>query len=295
MPPYSVVDDRRGFRRLDPVPRSDELSRFYESEYYDLIRQGGRAQELGRMLQGGTEAEEELNWLASTLYVDCLDIINEATAGPEHVLDIGSGVGYFVEFLAANGLETEGIEPSIEAVEVAKQRGVHIHHATLEEWSRTEESQGRYRAATLLNVLEHVPEPIEFLRLTRSLVKPGGIVVFRVPNDFSELQQIAQSVTSRKKWWVAVPDHINYFAPGSMGSVCEAAQLEVVDITADFPMEMFLLFGINYVDVPEQGKQAHRMRRNFELNIPKEFRRKFYRTLSSAGIGRDMLVVARRR
>src|ERR1700733_2230361 len=41
-----------GFRPLDPVPSDAEIARFYESHYFDILRQGGRAPELRRILAG---------------------------------------------------------------------------------------------------------------------------------------------------------------------------------------------------------------------------------------------------
>ncbi|HEX2825379.1 MAG TPA: class I SAM-dependent methyltransferase [Burkholderiales bacterium] len=246
------------------------------------------------MLRGGKEAEDELHWLRTTLYSDCLDAIVETTDPGAPVLDIGCGVGHLVQYLSANGASAEGIEPSSDAVQVARERGLKAEQSTLEGWAGKPENAGRYRAVTLLNVLEHVPDPVRFLTLARSLVQPGGVVVFRVPNDFSEIQEAAQRVTQRQYWWVAAPDHINYFSPESVGTTCDAVGLEPLEITADFPMEAFLLFGVNYVDAAERGKEAHRMRCNFELNLPKALRRKIYRALSAVGVGRDLLVVARR-
>ncbi|HMW42440.1 MAG TPA: hypothetical protein PKC88_08695, partial [Plasticicumulans sp.] len=62
-PHPTVTDPELGFRRLDPLPAADELAAFYESRYYDLIRRGGRAPEIGRLLAGGETAARERDWL----------------------------------------------------------------------------------------------------------------------------------------------------------------------------------------------------------------------------------------
>ena len=49
-----IVDPVWGYRRVEPLPTSDELDRFYESDYRDLIVQGGRAPELARLVVDGT-------------------------------------------------------------------------------------------------------------------------------------------------------------------------------------------------------------------------------------------------
>lgn len=283
-----------GFKQLNPIPSDSRLTKFYESEYYHLIKAGGRANELGRLLRGGDEGRIELNWLRSTLYLDCLDAINSNSTGLGPVLDIGCGMGNLVEYLQQNGLDSEGIEPSYDAAQIAIDRGLRVQQATLEELISRPESHARYRAVTLLNVLEHVPDPVKFLADVKNIIAPGGIAVIRVPNDFTEIQQVAERSTTRKQWWVADPDHINYFSSQSIEATCKSLGLEVVEMYADFPMEFFILFGINYVDDPAQGKEAHKMRCSFELLLPKEKRREIYKVLSTIGIGRDLFVVTRR-
>lgn len=282
-----------GFRQLDPIPTDERLTNFYESEYYHLIKSGGRANELRRLMEDGDAAKSELNWLRSILYVDCADAIREHTDAVGPVLDIGCGTGNLVEYLCESGFDGEGIEPSFEAARFGAERGLNIRQATLEGIANETGVKKRYRAITLLNVLEHVPDPIGFLQNAKSLIAGGGLIIVRVPNDFSEIQQVAEQLTNRKQWWVADPDHINYFSPSSIKTIFSHLGFEVVDMYADFPMEFFVLFGINYVDTPPLGERAHDMRRNFELGLPKKMRRSIYRELTSINIGRDLFVVAR--
>lgn len=282
-----------GFRQLDPIPTDERLTKFYESEYYHLIKAGGRANELRRLLEGGDSAKSELGWLRSTLYVDCLDSICEYSSVDGPVLDIGCGTGNLVQFFNENGLIGEGIEPSFEAANIAIGRSLNVKQATLEEIANKEECQKKYRAVTLLNVLEHVPDPVAFLKNAKALLAEGGVLIVRVPNDFSGIQEVAQQLTIKRQWWVAAPDHINYFSPSSITNVCEHLGFEVVNLFADFPMEFFLLFGLNYVDNPSAGEDAHAMRCAFERALPKEMRRSIYRALTSINIGRDLFTVVR--
>jgi 2-polyprenyl-3-methyl-5-hydroxy-6-metoxy-1,4-benzoquinol methylase len=284
-----------GFAQLDPVPDDATLSEFYESRYYDLIRQGGRAPELQKLLDTQGERPAELAWLQATQYEDVADAIRPHVRPEGEVLDVGCGAGDLVHYLSAKGFRASGIEPSADAVAVAVSRGAEAHVATLERWSANPENVGRYDAVTLMNVLEHVPDPVGALTHLRTLLSPAGVVTFRVPNDFTALQEVAEATgVQRKRWWVAVPDHINYFQESSARATCAAVGLEVVDVLVDFPMEFFILMGINYIDDPAAGKQAHALRKAFELNLPKAMRQSLYRALAAQGMGRNLLVTARR-
>ena len=47
--------------------------------------------------------------------------------------------------------------------------------------------------------------------MAKELLSPGGIICIQVPNDFNQLQLLALKKVTKKEWWVAIPDHINYF------------------------------------------------------------------------------------
>ena len=292
--PGIARDERFGFYRLDPVPRSAELSHFYQSQYYELIRQGGRAPEIRRRMEGGDEAAQELKWLEETLFADIADYLEAILEGKGRVLDVGAGVGDLVGYLEHRGFASSGIEPSEDAAAIAAERGRAVHSATLEAWVADPAHHGLYDALVLVNVLEHVPDPFALLSLGKQLLRPGGVLCVRVPNDFSALQRIAETRVEARQWWVFAPDHINYFDFSSLENILQGAGYRVADMTADFPMELFLLMGVDYVDRPERGKEAHRMRRNLEQSLPRALRQTMYRQFASLGMGRNLLMFARK-
>jgi SAM-dependent methyltransferase len=294
---HHVVEDRAfGFRRLDPMPTSDELSRFYESQYADLIRSGGRAPELRRMLTGGEEGAAERRWLADTLYADILAGVeaNVLPSTPRQALDIGAGTGDFVAYLAAAGWRAVGLEPSAEMAQLAAEAGHNVRPETMEEHFASADASEGIGLMTLLNVLEHVPDAVGFTRQAAAHLVVGGLLVIRVPNDFSPLQLAAQRMLGRDPWWVAPPDHVNYFTYASLDRLLAGLGLETVYRQGDFPMELFLLMGENYLDDPQVGQRCHERRRAFELAVPPGERQAWGRALAEAGFGRNCLVIGRK-
>ena len=81
-----VKDPVHGYRRLDPLPSAEEHDDFYRNRYYDLLRAGGRAPHLRRLMGAGPEAEGERDWLRETLYADVAHALRHHDAGPR-VLD----------------------------------------------------------------------------------------------------------------------------------------------------------------------------------------------------------------
>jgi len=288
-----VRDERGGFLRLDPVPTDAQLSEFYESRYYDLLRKGGRAPELRKLTEGGERARRELQWLHEAVYEDIALIVRELRPSCSRVLDVGAGTGVFVEFMSHKGFEAEGIEPAIEPSAAARERGLSIATATLSQWAAS--AHGQYDAVVMLNVLEHVPHPEQTLNAVYDLLKPGGVAVVRVPNDFSEIQAAAHAAIGGNPWWICRPDHINYFSVESLGRFFRHCRFEVERSITDFPMEFFLLMGQSYVGNPTVGAAVHEMRVKFELGVPGELRRKIYTALAEVGVGRNVMAFAGKR
>jgi hypothetical protein len=121
---------------------------------------------------------------------------------------------------------------------------------------------------------------------------PGGAIALRVPNDFNPLQEVVRARSGHRAWWIASPDHINYFDHRSIRRVLESVGFEVIDQWGDFPMELFLLMGDDYIADPALGPVCHARRQRFELGLDPAQRRAFGRSLVPLGWGRNTVAVA---
>ena len=99
---------------------------------------------------------------------------------PGRLLDVGSGRGDLGVVLREQGWDVTGLEPSEDACDVARQRGVHSVCGTLT--TAAEEFSDEYDAVVFQHSLEHVAEPATDLAVARGLLRGGGLLLISLPN-----------------------------------------------------------------------------------------------------------------
>jgi 2-polyprenyl-3-methyl-5-hydroxy-6-metoxy-1,4-benzoquinol methylase len=110
----------------------------------------------------------------------------EDLAGCERILEIGSGFGAFVQICINRGLSVKGIELNKAAVVRAQQLGLPVERLSLE--YAAELYSGSFDAVCGFQVLEHVPNPRDFIDWSVKMLKPHGKLIYCVPNAESFLR-----------------------------------------------------------------------------------------------------------
>lgn len=282
---YRVVDCFKcGFKHIEPIPAKGEIEKFYKSQYFQKKKP--------KLLNFKKEKREE-KWVALA-WKDRLEVFEQhIKTYSRKLLDVGCGNGFFLKFMKEKGWEVTGIEPSSVAYELAKSLDLEVFNMTLEEFAGRNQSL-MYDAINLRCILEHVPNPIEILKLCKSFLNQSyGIICVEVPNDFNPFQLQAEKVLNKPRYWIAIPDHINYFNFETLKRLLENASFKVILRTTDFSMELFLLMGDDYIGNEGVGSKCHQKRMNFEMALPDNLRRRIYMKLACLGIGRNCIVYAK--
>jgi SAM-dependent methyltransferase len=99
--------------------------------------------------------------------------------GPRAILDVGCATGVFLAAGSDNWRKI-GVELTAEAAHLARaQFGLHVHQGSIDHISLPPAS---FDVVTMWDVLEHVHNPTRTLQQVRTLLRPDGILVARVPN-----------------------------------------------------------------------------------------------------------------
>ncbi|PWT99269.1 MAG: hypothetical protein C5B51_27600 [Terriglobia bacterium] len=136
------------------------------------------------------------------------------------VLEIGAGIGLLTAQARAAGLHAVGIEPSRSLVAAARRmqavdliQGAFPHPAL----------EGcRFDLVYAVDVIEHVADPLAFLKACVCMLNPGGCLVVVTPD--------IGSVTARlmgRRWWHFRLAHVGYFNRHSMQCAAGRAGLTI--------------------------------------------------------------------
>lgn len=284
---YDVIRCVRcGFTHVHPIPSDAVLAAIYRDEYYTREKP-----------DYFKHALEDKAWWHSVYAERYRDL--EQWLGPDQhtILDIGSGPGLFLLAGQRRGWQATGIEPSRVAVDFSRESGCRVIHGFISGYRAPKET-GRHHCVHLSNVLEHLQDPAAMLGTVRALLHPHGLVQITVPNDYNRLQTAVQTFRRLRPWWLAPPHHINYFSFASLKMLLKRCGFIPLSTRANFPMELFLLAGWNYVDHPAVGRKCHGWRKQFELRMTdmglNTLQRALYRILATTGLGREITVTARK-
>lgn len=174
---YCVVDGEFTFYecrgcgalRIDPVPDDIPLGVLYPPNYYSF----------SHGLESPTYRVKQ--WIDKRL----IKVILDRLAGNElSVLDVGGGSGWqmdLVRQISPRIARTEVVDIDTTGQALVISRG---HHFTL---SRVEdfESSQRYDLVLMMNLVEHVKDPVEVLRSIGGLLSTQGVILVKTPNTDS--------------------------------------------------------------------------------------------------------------
>lgn len=149
------------------------------------------------------KAEDEVYGdLNTQRIVQLLNILKKETKGLR-ILDVGCGVGGIVKVANTLGWDALGIDVSKEAVEIAEKFNVNVKK--IDFFSPKIQSKSK-DVVIMSELIEHVPNPVDFLLRAEEILVPGGILYMTTPNWNSLDRKIL-----KEKWNAIHSEHLTYF------------------------------------------------------------------------------------
>jgi 2-polyprenyl-3-methyl-5-hydroxy-6-metoxy-1,4-benzoquinol methylase len=128
------------------------------------------------------------------------------------LLDVGTGYGFFLALMQSRGWEVMGLEASLTGARYGRKRwGLRI---LAQPWEKTSLPKGKFDVVTAFYVIEHLPDPLAFLREIHRTLRPGGMIVLRYPHT-TPIKAIL-SLMRIKNYLYHLPFHLCDFSPKTM-------------------------------------------------------------------------------
>jgi SAM-dependent methyltransferase len=170
------------------------------------------------------------------------------------LLDVGCATGLFLRAMRASGVWTvQGVEVDPQAASIARDRyHLDVYTGTLEQAALPGEA---FDAITLWDVLEHLHDPAASLGELHRLLKPGGVLVVRVPNGASwDARLFGQ-------YWAGLepPRHLYVFTAVTLRQFIERAGLAVVEFSSASAAYITFLLSLKFYLRERGGRLARRL------------------------------------
>ncbi len=182
-----------GFVFCQPIPTQEELNAVYE----------------------GYGRNDYLSELTIQAYERVLDSF-EPYRKTNRLIDVGCGIGYFLEVAKRRGWEVYGTEFTEEAVKICEAKGASMQLGPLNAANYEPES---FDVICSFEVIEHINNPLEELSSFNSILRKGGLVYCTTPNfNAIERHQL------KADWNVLTyPEHLSYYTPSTLKRVFKEA------------------------------------------------------------------------
>lgn len=197
--------------RLEPRPTPEELAHYYPPEYW----YEPDADAASRIEEGYRRfvLRDHVNFVVRAI---------EDSQETGLMLDVGCGGGLLLKMLSERGLSVLGLEKSHLAAQAAwKRNRVAVVCGDLAD---SPVERGTCAAVTMFHVLEHLHDPVSYLRSARDLLLPGGRLVVQVPNASSW-----QFLMFGEHWnGVDVPRHLVNYRQRDLENLLEYCGFQVL-------------------------------------------------------------------
>jgi len=187
------------------------------------------------------------------------------------LLDVGTGLGHFMEAARADGWVVTGVEPSRHARESAKLRSSATVHSRVSELLPS----ARFDCVTLWDVLEHDPDPLHLLTHLGELMRSGALLAVSMPN-LGGLE--ARLRGSSWRFFRSEFGHMTHHSPNSLSRMLHRVGYEVVSLQTEGSLN---LSGRLHAVLPDALVESVQSVSD--------------RAVSTLGLGRNMTAYARRR
>lgn len=198
-------------KNCDVIYQFPGLTEEEEKNFYTKEFEGFMNERSSSLNSSWLKADEHNNKNIDT-FQRRMKYLNQFVDQKKKILEIGCSSGFMLLPLIKMGHECTGIEPSGVFSEYLLNKNIPIFNS-LKELMKNQSNE-KYDLIMHFFVLEHISNPIQFLKQQISLLKPGGILIFEIPNAADPLFSIYDIPEFERFYWSIA--HPWYFSEKSL-------------------------------------------------------------------------------
>lgn len=153
------------------------------------------------------------------------------------LLDIGTNMGFFLRKAREFGYQVQGVEPSPSLSKIAtEQFGLPIKNSFFEKADFPKES---FDVLTMIDVFEHVTNPVELLSNAYPVLKKDGILCIKVPNGNYNVLKLKLARMLKKESAHDIfnsYEHVGHYTPQTMKRVLDKAGFRIKELMIPLPI-----------------------------------------------------------
>jgi SAM-dependent methyltransferase len=199
-----------GLEWQQPFPSPERLRELYAGDYFQ--RWGAR----------DPAALDRVRAMKRATYRELLATLARLHPGGR-LLDVGCAMGFLCEAAEQAGFESFGLDLNPEAVRFCQPK--FGDRVVLGELGASAFPGLSFHAVTLIDVLEHVPDPAALLAEVHARLVPGGVLAALLPNTASVTRRLFG-----RRWPHYAPEHLWFWTPAALRRQLAASGFEVGEI-----------------------------------------------------------------
>lgn len=200
---------------VSPRPTQAELAHFYNDPVYFTESHLGYVDYMGQ--------EQIVRQLARKR----LDVIDSFQPQQGRLVDLGCAAGFFLDEARLRGWQVSGTELAQEMRQYAKTK---LRLRVGESLDEFEDSS--FDVVTMWEVIEHLPDPLAYLRRLRRNIKPQGLIGISTPNAAHWQVRLNPG-----DWWeFKPPAHLTFFTPRTLRQLVESAGYTIIRLDWRVPL-----------------------------------------------------------
>jgi 2-polyprenyl-3-methyl-5-hydroxy-6-metoxy-1,4-benzoquinol methylase len=205
-------------------------------------------------------------------------------------LDVGFGAGLLLQAAKRGGWDVAGTEVANPAFEQMRDEGFEVY---LGEIGKCGLPAGSFDVVSMVEVLEHVDDPVKLVAEAGRLLRPGGVLYFTTPNIGSLSYRLLG-----KRWSVVTPPHhLQLFSKIGIEIMLGRAGFKALEVerVGVNPNEFTsVLPKRGSISANQRVESAHRLNESMlSSSWKRALRTGLNRTLSATGTGDTLKVVGR--